>query len=94
MSTTNTLPNPLPSADDAYAAFKQAEGTYTQSVSADAGSDTALAQAQLQKQTTAAAVQTNGIALRSAADVLIAAVQQAETSLPAAPPPDPTPATS
>jgi hypothetical protein len=84
-STTITVPAP----DDAFSAFKAAEGNYVGAVGAQTSASSALATAQSNAATANANVEQAATAVKEAADQLIASLQTFEAGLPA-----PTPAAS
>lgn len=87
-------PVTLPGPDDAYTAFKTAEGTYTSTVASQANAAAALQAAQDAKTAADANLTSAQNAVKSAADTLIASLQAYETGLVAPAPAQSLPATS
>ena len=74
-------PVTLLSPDDAYNAFKGAEGTYTVAQAQQASADAALTQATAAKATADQQANTAAASVKDAADTLIASLQAYESGL-------------
>jgi hypothetical protein len=94
VGTTPTPTPTLPAPDDAYSAFKTAEGNYTNAVQQKTGTAAALAAAQQADAASDSGITSTGTALKTAADTLIASLEAFEGTLPASVTAGPLPSSS